>query len=147
MLLDKKQLIYFEDKFYIVEINAGNTGFYVQQDFEKNNVDVKNFVIPSQDATVYKRKLLVGGLGYRGFIEDNSIKFKLNLSHPCEQSIPAYISDITPKKHSIFFESKDQIMLGNFVNKIYNLRPCNAYKRKGFTLSHNRKKLKPVRKK
>lgn len=99
------------------------------------------------EQSFFKKKIYLNGLGYKCQTVENKLLFKLNLSHSLEVNIPKYITKVTQKKNIILFESKDKIMLGNFLNKIYQLRPSDAYKGKGFSLDSTIKVLKEVNKK
>jgi len=113
-------------------------------DLTKN--DFKNISF-FKDINLHKKKIYLNGLGYKCQILESKLMFKLNLSHSSEIEIPLYITRVTQKKNVILFESSDKILLGNFVEKIYNLRPSDVYKAKGFSLDSKSKIIKEVNKK
>jgi len=125
----------------------------ITDDFKYNFVDLKsnNFkdVISYKNTNVssHKKKIYLNGLGYKCFILEKKLAFKLNLSHSLEVEIPNFITKITQKKNVFLFEANDKILLGNFVEKIYNLRPSDVYKVKGFSLDSKLKIIKEVNKK
>lgn len=96
---------------------------------------------------IVKKKLFLRGLGYKVIHENNSLIFKLNFSHSVVMGIPNYVTRVIIGKTKIVLESYDSILLGNFVEKIYNLRPKDNYKRKGFSLSSKVVPKKEIKKK
>lgn len=125
----------------------------IADDSRYNLVDLKNnnfkdaISCKSINGTSYKKKISLNGLGYKCFILETKLAFKLNLSHSLEVEIPNFITRITQKKNVFLFEANDKILLGNFVEKIYNLRPSDVYKAKGFSLDSKLKIIKEVNKK
>lgn len=136
-------------KLYIKNKNLIKTGSdlnYTLIDLIKNKP--KNILSFKEIKTgVYKKKIYLNGLGYKCQILEKKLAFKLNLSHNLEIEIPSYIIKVTQKKNILLFESGDKILLGNFIEKIYNLRPADAYKAKGFSLDSKSQILKEVNKK
>ncbi len=96
---------------------------------------------------IYKKKMFLKGLGYKVIVENNVLSFKLNLSHELKLDIPSYIKRVVVNKTNLVFESYDSVLLGNFVEKIYNLRPKDNYKGKGFSLKSKVVPLKEIKKK
>lgn len=95
-----------------------------------------------------KKKLILQGLGFK---IDNSeagfISLKLGYSHSVRVSIPNFIKQVKISKNVLLLESSDQILLGNFINKLYNLRKVDSYKEKGFSYPYTVRKLKIIKKK
>jgi ribosomal protein L6P/L9E len=91
--------------------------------------------------------LFLKGLGYKVIIENNMLLFKLNLSHELKIEIPSYINRVLVNKTNIVFESYDIILLGNFIEKIYNFKPKDSYKGKGFSLQSKVVPIKEIKKK
>jgi len=75
------------------------------------------------------------------------LSFKLNLSHELKLKLPGFIKRVVINKTNLVFESYDSILLGNFVESIYNLKPKNPYGGKGFSLKSKVVPLKEVKKK
>ncbi len=94
-----------------------------------------------------KKKLFLRGLGYKVIFENGFLSFKLNLSHELKLKLPAFIKRVVINKTNIVFESYDSILLGNFVESIYNLKPKDPYQGKGFSLKTKVVPLKEVKKK
>lgn len=110
-----------------------------------NNITVLE--INSAEPKLFRKKIGLKGLGYKVFLENNCLIFKLNFSHPVSFEVPSYITNVIINKKSLVFESYDYIFLGNFIEKIYNLRPKDNYKGKGFNLKSKVVPIKVVKKK
>lgn len=125
----------------------------INNDFNYDLIDLNKISYKSlhflkkSEVCLFKKKISLNGLGYKCQIVENKLLFKLNLSHSLEIDIPKYISRVTQKKNVILFESKDNILLGNFLEQVYQLRPADSYKAKGFSLDSKVKALKEVNKK
>ena len=67
----------------------------------------------------FKKKIFLKGLGFRTNILDDLgiVEFKLGFSHLIRMKIPQDIKMKT-RKSFIHIEGKDNVSLGNFVNKI-----------------------------
>jgi|JI81BgreenRNA_FD_contig_111_392010_length_2366_multi_4_in_0_out_0_2 hypothetical protein len=100
-----------------------------------------------QKLRVTKKKLFLKGLGYKVIFENGFLSFKLNLSHELKLKLPSFIKRVIINKTNLVFESYDSILLGNFVESIYNLKPKNPYGGKGFSLKSKVVPLKEVKKK
>jgi len=61
--------------------------------------------------------------------------------------IPSYIKRVVGNKTNIVFESYDVVLLGSFIERIYNLRPRDNYKGKGFFLKSKVVPIKEIKKK
>lgn len=100
---------------------------------------------------IYRKKLLLKGLGFRISLYKKSkkIQFKVGFSHLISLSIPDNIKiRIKKKKKNIIkIESFDKVLLGNFANKIKNIRRPDCYKGKGFWYKNQKEKLKEIKKK
>jgi large subunit ribosomal protein L6 len=96
---------------------------------------------------VFKKKLKINGLGFKINNANNFINFKLGYSHLISIKTPIEITKFSPRKKKIKIESLDKIKLGNFVNKIYNLRKSDIYKGKGFSFWNIKQKFKEIKKK
>lgn len=99
--------------------------------------------------TISKKKLLLKGLGFRfSFDELNKqISFKLGYSHVVHLPVYNYIKQVKMKKNTILLESSDKILLGDDIEKIYQLRKSDSYKGKGFSYPYENQKLKIIKKK
>jgi ribosomal protein L6P/L9E len=88
---------------------------------------IKNLIV------IYKKKLILKGLGFRCNVNEKlkSAEFKLGFSHLLNLSIPENVK-MTVRKSYINIESTNNILLGNFINKIISLKRPDSYKGKGF---------------
>jgi ribosomal protein L6P/L9E len=94
-----------------------------------------------------KQKINYKGLGYKITKFENKIFFKIGLSHITTLTVPDPIKILKVKKYKIVAEGLNKIVIGNFLQKIYKLRKCNAYKHKGFIKSNQIIKFKTIKKK
>lgn len=129
-----------EDFFYFKKLTISQ-----DKNIQLSLKDIKS-AIPTK-LRIYKKKMFLKGLGYKVLIENGVLSFKLNFSHELKMVIPSYIKRIVVNKTNIVFESHDLILLGNFIEKIYNLRPKDNYKGKGFSLKSKLVPIKEVKKK
>jgi len=97
----------------------------------------------------FRSKLLLKGLGYKCIVDKESKKLslKVGFSHSVDIALPRDIKSVFVSKENIVVESKDKISLGNFIHKLYIIKPTNAYKEKGFILGNTKVKLKEIKKK
>ena len=116
-------------------------------DLIKNSIFDEFTTEVSKKLNVVRKKLSLKGLGYKIILEDKNLVFKLNFSHSTKMEIPDYITRVIIGKTKVIFESSDSILLGNYIEKIYNLRPKDNYKRKGFSLPSKVVPRKEVKKK
>jgi len=93
-------------------------------------------------------KLSLKGLGYRiNFLFDKSIlSFKLGFSHLKTLRIPNNIV-VFIEKNILVLQSSNSILIGNFAQKIKNLKKRDSYKGKGFSFKNESISLKEVKKK
>jgi ribosomal protein L6P/L9E len=94
-----------------------------------NKIDfvIKNLMV------IFKKKLLLKGLGFRCNVNEKTktVEFKLGFSHLLNLTIPENIKMIVRKSY-ISIESSNNVLLGNFLNKIISLKKPDSYKGKGF---------------
>lgn len=96
---------------------------------------------------VFKKKLILKGLGYRITLSENrKIELKLGFSHLIKLTIPENIR-VKAKKNIMNVEGNDKVLLGNFVDKIISLKAPDSYKGKGFWFKYQKKTLKIIKKK
>lgn len=95
----------------------------------------------------FRRKLTLKGLGFRiTLIENKKIEFKLGFSHLIQLNIPQHLK-VKVKKNFIYLESNNNVLLGNFMDKIISLKAPDSYKGKGFWYKYQEKTLKALKKK
>ena len=148
------QLIKYKD-FLLIKNNKEDLSFFKKITDTTNLLKVENSSklvdqikseLPDK-LRIYKKKMFLKGLGYKVVAENNVLIFKLNLSHELKMDIPSYIKRVVINKTNLVFESYDSVLLGNFIEKIYNLRPKDNYKGKGFSLKSKVVPLKEIKKK
>lgn len=141
--------LYVPKEIKVSFINNNLVCFYSMEDLSVYNTFFQNLVrLTNQDTFLYKKKLLLKGLGFRLNIDDNkTLIFKLGFSHLISLVVPEYITSVRIKKNTLLLESSNNALLGNFVKEIERLKPCDSYKEKGFCVPNAKKKLKPIKKK
>lgn len=97
---------------------------------------------------IFKKKLLLKGLGFRCNVNEKlkTVEFKLGFSHLLNLDIPENVK-MTVRKSYINIESSNNVLLGNFINKIISLKKPDSYKGKGFWHKYQKITLKAVKKK
>lgn len=93
----------------------------------------------------FKLNLILKGIGFKAFIENNNLLMKLGFSHNIVVPIPEKIKIIN-QTNSLIFNSIDFIFLTQFVHYIKNFKKPEPYKGKGLLLK-NEKILKKEGKK
>lgn len=93
----------------------------------------------------FKLNLILKGIGFKAFIENNYLILKLGFSHNITIEIPSNIKIIN-QSNNLIFSSIDYIFLTQFVNFIKNHKKPEPYKGKGLLLK-NEKILKKEGKK
>lgn len=98
---------------------------------------------------VYRKKLILKGLGYKvGLIKNNSIlELKLGFSHSIFITIPVKDIVVRINKQNITIEGIDSSLVGNFANKIRQLKLPDSYKGKGIWYKNEVRVLKELKKK
>jgi len=82
----------------------------------------------------YRKILQLKGAGYSTTISPDGSKLTLNigLSHPVIVNVPKNKFNITLQKSGLVIESTNKVLVGDFANKIKNLKKPDPYKGKGF---------------
>lgn len=93
----------------------------------------------------FKLNLILKGIGFKAFIENNNLILKLGYSHNIVINIPKDIKIIN-QSNNLIFNSIDFIYLTQFVHYIKNFKKPEPYKGKGLLLK-NEKILKKEGKK
>lgn len=95
----------------------------------------------------FKRKLTLKGLGFRIKVcENKKVEFKIGFSHLIYLTIPSNLK-IRTNKNFMYLQSNDNVLLGNFIDKVISLKAPDSYKGKGFWYKYQEKILKVVKKK
>jgi large subunit ribosomal protein L6 len=85
----------------------------------------------------FKISLLLKGIGFKAFIENNNLILKLGLSHNIIIPIPEKI-EIINQTNILIFSSIDFIFLNEFVHYIKNHKKPEPYKGKGLLLKNEK---------
>lgn len=85
----------------------------------------------------FKISLLLKGIGFKAFIENNNLILKLGLSHNIMIPIPSNI-EIINQTNILIFSSIDFIFLNEFVHYIKNHKKPEPYKGKGLLLKNEK---------
>ena len=93
----------------------------------------------------FKLTLILKGIGFKSFIENNQLSLKLGFSHNILINIPLNIKIIN-QSNNLIFSSIDYIFLTQFVHFIKSFKKPEPYKGKGLLLK-NEKILKKEGKK
>jgi|SRR5687767_34943 large subunit ribosomal protein L6 len=93
----------------------------------------------------FKLNLILKGIGFKAFVENNNLILKLGFSHNITIAIPSNIKVIS-QVNNLIFSSIDFIFLTQFVHFIKNHKKPEPYKGKGLLLK-NEKILKKEGKK
>jgi ribosomal protein L6P/L9E len=96
----------------------------------------------------FKKKLLLKGLGYKAVLknDDSVLELKIGYSHTISLPIKKDMLKIILDKNNLTVEGFDKVTVGNFVNKIRNLKFPDSYKGKGFWYKNEVIKLKEINK-
>lgn len=85
----------------------------------------------------YKLNLILKGIGFKSFIENNNLILKLGFSHNIVIPIPNNIKTIN-QINNLIFNSIDFIYLTQFVHYIKNFKKPEPYKGKGLLLKNEK---------
>lgn len=134
-----------------VSISSGVFSVVYSNKCLQYNLFKKKLIVFLTTSTPRKKKLLLRGVGFKVSVlvtpDQRCLSFKLGYSHSIFVSIPKVIMNVTVKKNTLFFQSMDSSVLGNFVELIKRLRVPDCYKNKGFSTKYSQKIIKPVKKK
>jgi large subunit ribosomal protein L6 len=83
----------------------------------------------------YKLNLILKGIGFKAFVENNNLILKLGFSHNILIKIPSNIKVIS-QTNNLIFSSIDFIALTQFVHYIRNHKKPEPYKGKGLLLKN-----------
>lgn len=92
--------------------------------------------------------MLLKGLGYKAVLknDDSVLELKIGYSHTISLPIKKDMLKIILDKNNLTVEGFDKVTVGNFVNKIRNLKFPDSYKGKGFWYKNEVIKLKEINK-
>lgn len=146
-LLGKLSLTYTNDIFFFLKKNQLILAVNLQKN-KKSILNLYNKLIKIKIKGVlqgFKLNLILKGIGFKAFIENNNLSLKLGFSHNIVVPIPENIKIIN-QSNNLIFNSIDFIFLTQFVHYIKNFKKPEPYKGKGLLLK-NEKILKKEGKK
>lgn len=79
----------------------------------------------------FEKQLELNGVGYRMETAGDTLILYIGFSHPVKMPIPSGIK-VTINKNLLTAQGCDKQLLGNFVSSVYQCKPCEPYKHKGF---------------
>ena len=85
----------------------------------------------------FKINLLLKGIGFKAFINNNNLILKLGFSHDIIIPIPINI-EIINQSNKLIFNSIDYIFLNQFIHYIKNYKKPEPYKGKGLLLKNEK---------
>jgi large subunit ribosomal protein L6 len=83
----------------------------------------------------FKLNLILKGIGFKAFIENNNLNLKLGFSHNIIIPIPSNIKVIS-QSNNLIFSSIDFILLTQYVHFVRNYKKPEPYKGKGLLLKN-----------
>ena len=131
-ILGLVSLKFINNLFFFVQKNKLLINFNIQKN-KKKIINLYNSLIKTKIKGVlqgFKISLLLKGIGFRSFIENNNLILKLGFSHNIIIVIPSTIK-ILLQANMIIFYSIDYIFLNQFVHYIKNYKKPEVYKGKG----------------
>lgn len=146
-LLGKLSLTFTNDIFFFFKKNQLILAVNLQKN-KKSILNLYNKLIKIKIKGVlqgFKLNLILKGIGFKAFIENNKLLLKLGFSHNIVVPIPENIKIIN-QSNSLIFNSIDFIFLTQYVHYIKNFKKPEPYKGKGLLLK-NEKILKKEGKK
>ena len=81
--------------------------------------------------TLYTKKLILEGIGYKAEVVGTTLKMALGFSHPVNVEIPKGLT-ITSEKGVLTMSGADKELVGQFAAKVRDLKKPEPYKGKGF---------------
>jgi large subunit ribosomal protein L6 len=80
--------------------------------------------------TLYEKKLIVEGVGFKSGVEGNKLVMSLGFSHPVEMIVPEGIN-ASAEKNVITISGIDKELVGQFAAKVRSKKKPEPYKGKG----------------
>nr|YP_010507992.1 ribosomal protein L6 [Phytophthora ilicis]UXG56330.1 ribosomal protein L6 [Phytophthora ilicis] len=150
-ILNKNKLIFFETSLGILFLSiTNNIYFFIKKNKllinvnrnknKKSILNLYNKLIKIKMKGVlqgFKISLLLKGIGFKAFIENNNLILKLGFSHNIIIKIPSNI-EIINQTNTLIFSSIDYISLNQFVHYIKNHKKPEPYKGKGLLLKNEK---------
>nr|AZL92993.1 ribosomal protein L6 [Peronospora effusa]AZL93060.1 ribosomal protein L6 [Peronospora effusa] len=150
-IFSKKKTIFFETSLGLLSLKfINNIHFFIKKNKllinfnikknKKNILNLYNKLIKIKIKGVlqgFKISLLLKGIGFKAFIDNNNLILKLGFSHNIIISIPNNI-EIINQSNKLIFHSIDYIFLNQFVHYIKNYKKPEPYKGKGLLLKNEK---------
>nr|QPN54059.1 ribosomal protein L6 [Phytophthora chlamydospora] len=150
-IYSKDSTIFFQTSLGLLSLTfIKNINFFIKKDkllininFIKNKKSILNLynkLIKIKIRGVlqgFKISLLLKGIGFKAFIENNNLILKLGFSHDIIIRIPTNI-EIINQTNTLIFSSIDFIFLNEFVHYIKNHKTPEPYKGKGLLLKNEK---------
>lgn len=80
---------------------------------------------------LFKKELLIVGVGYRAQLKGKDLQISLGLSHPISFPIPEGVKVSLDGQTKVLLEGVDKELIGKVASEIRALRPPDVYKGKG----------------
>ncbi len=97
--------------------------------------------------TGFKKRLLLNGVGYKAFVNNNILTLRVGHSHKVECLIPFTLKVTVDNFTTISIFGIDKQIVGQFAAVIINFKPSDSYKGKGVCYEGVSLKLKEIKKK
>ncbi len=158
-----KKIFFQKDKFKIVHvvhnsiipilINKNEILLKLNNNFLKNKKYIgtaRSIIFNIIQGIIYgfTKKLLIIGVGYKAFIENNILNLNLGFSHIIKYIIPLNIDIYCPNSNEIIVKSWDKQLVGCVAAKIRSFRVPEHYKKgKGIRYWNEKVRIKEHKKK
>nr|YP_010394730.1 ribosomal protein L6 [Phytophthora rubi]DAZ89167.1 TPA_asm: ribosomal protein L6 [Phytophthora rubi] len=150
-IFNKKQTIFFETSLGLLSLDiTNNIYFFIKKNklllninINKNKKSILNLYTKLIKIKIkgvlqgFKISLLLKGIGFKAFIENNNLILKLGFSHNIIILIPSNI-EIINQTNTLIFSSIDYIFLNQFVHYIKNHKKPEPYKGKGLLVKNEK---------
>nr|ACC38430.1 ribosomal protein L6 [Phytophthora ramorum] len=150
-LSKKKQTIFFKTNLGLLSLNfTNNIYFFLKKNKLLININIfknKKSILNLYNKLIkikikgvlqgFKISLLLKGIGFKAFIENNNLILKLGFSHNIIIKIPSNITIIN-QTNLLIFSSIDYIFLSQFVHFIKSHKKPEPYKGKGLLLKNEK---------
>lgn len=150
-ILSKKNLLIFETSLGALSLKfIPNTYFFIKNEkflisvnLKKNKKNILNLYTKLIKINIkgvlqgFKLILFLKGIGFKSFLEKNTLILKLGFSHNIVIPIPANIK-ILNYSNRLIFNSIDYLALSQFVNYIKNHKKPEPFKGKGLLFKNEK---------
>nr|YP_010118087.1 ribosomal protein L6 [Phytophthora palmivora]QPN54137.1 ribosomal protein L6 [Phytophthora palmivora]QTV76721.1 ribosomal protein L6 [Phytophthora palmivora]WOX01720.1 ribosomal protein L6 [Phytophthora palmivora] len=148
---NKDKTIFFETSLGVLSLDfINNINFFIKKNKLLLNINInknKKSILNLYNKLIkikikgvlqgFKISLLLKGIGFKAFIENNNLILKLGFSHNIIIPIPSNI-EIINQTNILIFSSIDYIFLNQFVYYIKNHKKPEPYKGKGLLLKNEK---------